>query len=102
VLNAAGETASHFGNGILAIGGDEVGKCCEQRGVGKHFRLDAVTQCLFPRIEDVPQSGSLPSIIVRVLYGMPGRVQRDAYPSQRLVLDQKLARTRDEWANKAN
>jgi len=76
VLNAAGEAAGHLGHGILAIGSDEIGKCCEQRGVGQHLRLDAVTQSLFPRIEDVSQSGLLPSLIVRVLYRMPGRLQQ--------------------------
>jgi len=76
MLDTARKTAGHLGYCVLAIGRDEVGKGCEQRGVGEHLRLDAVTQRLFPSIEDVSERRLRPSVVVQILDSVLGSPQR--------------------------
>ena len=39
MVDAAREPGRHFGHGILAIDGDEIGKRSKQRGIGEHLGL---------------------------------------------------------------
>src|SRR4029079_5599348 len=80
MLDAVRQSARHLGHGILAVGLDEVGKGCEQRGVGEHLGLDAVMQRLLPRIEDVSQSFLALSLVVRGLSYTLDRLQRGISP----------------------
>jgi hypothetical protein len=55
MMDAARKAGRHSRDSILAIDADEVGKRSEQGGVSESFGLDAVVQCFFPSVEDVPE-----------------------------------------------
>jgi hypothetical protein len=49
-MDATRKSVRHLGDGIFAIGADQIGKRGEQGGIGEHLGLDAVMQSLFPGI----------------------------------------------------
>ena len=55
VEDASGQPIRHLRDRVLAINVDEVGERGKQGGIGKHLRLDAVMQRIFPSIEDVSE-----------------------------------------------
>lgn len=67
MMDAARETRCHLGHGIFAVDIDKVCEGNEQRGIGQHFRLNALVKRIFPSIKEIAERGLLLDLAIVAL-----------------------------------